>query len=64
MLSAHADRTEILNWLSHFDRPPQTTFITHGEPVASDALRLAIEERFKWTCRVPEHLESAALGEA
>ena len=39
------------------------TFITHGEPVASDALRLAIEEQFKWTTRVPEHLERATLEE-
>jgi metallo-beta-lactamase family protein len=64
MLSAHADRTEILKWLSHFDRPPQTTFITHGEPVAADSLRLAIEERFKWTVRLPEHLERATLEAA
>jgi len=61
MLSAHADRPEILTWLRHFDRPPRMTFITHGEPVASDALRLAIEEQFKWTTRVPEHMERAAL---
>jgi len=61
MLSAHADRPEILTWLRHFDRPPRMTFITHGEPVASDALRFAIEEQFKWTTRVPEHMERATL---
>lgn len=63
MLSAHADRTEILNWLGNFEKPPRMTFITHGEPVASDALRLAIEEQYKWTTRVPEHLERASLKE-
>ncbi len=62
MLSAHADRTEILTWLKNFEGPPRTTFVTHGEPVAADALRLAIEEQFKWTCRVPEYLERAELG--
>ncbi len=61
MLSAHADKIEILNWLGKFERPPQTTFITHGEPVAADALRLAIKERLNWTTRVPEHLERAKL---
>ncbi len=62
MLSAHADRPEILSWLRNFERPPRRTFITHGEPVASDALRLAIEERFKWATHVPEHLERTTLG--
>ncbi len=64
MLSAHADRAEILKWLENFERPPRMTFITHGEPVASDALRHAIEERFKWTTHVPEHLEHVILEEA
>jgi metallo-beta-lactamase family protein len=62
MLSAHADREEILAWLGQFEAPPRLTFITHGEPVAADALRLAIEERHGWQCRVPEHLEQADLA--
>jgi len=61
MLSAHADKVEILNWLKNFEKPPRMTFITHGEPVASDALRLAIEEQFNWATRVPEHRERATL---
>lgn len=61
MLSAHADREEILGWLSKFEAPPRLTCITHGEPIASDALRLAIEERLGWPVRVPEHLERIDL---
>jgi len=57
MLSAHADRDEILAWLAHFKAPPRLTFITHGEPGAADALRFAIEERFGWVVRVAEHFE-------
>lgn len=57
MLSAHADRNEILSWLSHFKAPPRLTFVTHGEPTAADALRRAIEERFNWPVRVPEQLD-------
>ena len=30
-MSAHADSMEILRWLGGFKRPPQTTFIVHGE---------------------------------
>ena len=63
-LSAHADWREILAWLGHFEQAPRRVFITHGEPVASDALRLRIEERLGWECRVPEHGETAVLGDA
>jgi len=55
MLSAHADREELLAWLGHFERPPGQTFIVHGEPEASDSLRLAIERRLAWNCTVPEY---------
>ena len=60
-LSAHADYTEILGWLDHFRSPPRQTFITHGEPVAADALRLRIEEEKTWPCRVPDYLETRDL---
>ena len=62
MLSAHADADEILSWLRRFDKPPQTTFISHGEPTASDVLRRRIEEELGWQCRIPEHLEKVVLA--
>lgn len=62
MLSAHADRDEILRWLEYFTQPPKTTFITHGEPNASDALRHSIEERFGWSCVVPDHAQKVDLA--
>lgn len=63
MLSAHADRDEVLAWLRTIDTPPRLTFVTHGEPVAADALRLAIEEQLKWRCHVPEYRERIHLTE-
>jgi len=60
-LSAHADQTEILKWLSYFKRPPTKTFITHGEPSQSAALRKAIEETYGWKCHVPEYAERVEL---
>ena len=54
MLSAHADADEIIEWLRHFKRPPRQTFIVHGEPDASDALRRRIEEELDWNCLVPD----------
>lgn len=63
-LSAHADRDEILHWLQGFQKPPRTTFVTHGEPAAADALRLRIEERLGWSVHVPEHMEEAILEDS
>jgi metallo-beta-lactamase family protein len=59
--SAHADSDEILEWLESFKSAPRTTFITHGEPVAADALRHRIEESLGWHCRVPEYRERVEL---
>jgi metallo-beta-lactamase family protein len=62
MLSAHADADEILSWLRRFNKAPRQTFISHGEPTASDVLRRRIEEELGWSCRVPEHLEKVDLA--
>lgn len=61
-LSAHADSAEIVAWLRQFETPPRETFITHGEPAASDVLRLRIEETLKWPCRVPDYRDTVELG--
>ncbi|RMF17845.1 MAG: MBL fold metallo-hydrolase [Alphaproteobacteria bacterium] len=54
MLSAHADRDELLAWARGFRRPPRQCFVVHGEPAAADALRHALEHRLGWPdVRVP-----------
>ena len=60
-LSAHADRSELLAWLGRLPRPPKRVFLTHGEPVAADSLRLGIEEAHRWPCTVAEHLQAVEL---
>jgi len=60
-LSAHADFSEIIDWLSGYETPPKKTFITHGEPVAADAMRLHIEEKLHWDVVVPDYLETVTL---
>ncbi len=60
-LSAHADRNGLLAWIGASARPPKRVFVTHGEPVAADSLRQAIEERFGIPCTVPEHRDSVEL---
>jgi len=60
-MSAHADYTEILEWLRGFKRPPKRTFITHGEPSAADEMRRRIEETLGWSVSVPEYGDKADL---
>jgi metallo-beta-lactamase family protein len=59
--SAHADYEEILEWLSYINKPPRKIFITHGEPSASLALKEKIEERFNWSCIIPDYLHHEEL---
>jgi metallo-beta-lactamase family protein len=60
-LSAHADYSEILEWLRGVKRPPKRTFVTHGEPAAADEMRRRIEETLGWAVSVPQHGERATL---
>lgn len=60
-LSAHADYREILAWLGSFRRPPQKTFLTHGEPEASSSLKFKIEEYLGWDAVVPDDMEVVHL---
>ena len=62
MFSAHADADEILAWLGNFTSAPRQTFVTHGEPAASDALRHRIEEELGWTCCVPDYRDQVELS--
>lgn len=62
-LSAHADYTEMLNWLAHLKKAPRKLFITHGEISAAQALKSQIEQRFHWQCEIPSYLDSAILCE-
>jgi len=59
--SAHADYHEILAWLMGFNRPPEKTFIVHGEPEASAAMAERIRDRFGWETVIPELGDSFEL---
>lgn len=61
MLSGHADRDEILRWLRGFRRPPRRTFIVHGEPESSEALRIAIRDELGWDCETPAMFDEVRL---
>jgi metallo-beta-lactamase family protein len=56
--SGHADAGELMAWLRRFAGPPRQTFVVHGEPEASDTLRLRIANELRWAVRVPQHGET------
>ena len=53
--SAHADASQLIDWLKHMKTPPAQVYVVHGEPEASDALRQRIERDLRWRAVVPEH---------
>lgn len=59
--SGHADYQEILAWLMGFNRPPEVTFLVHGEPEASQALAAAIRKKFGWNVNIPRYGESFSI---
>ena len=61
MLSAHADSNELLRWMGGFRSPPKKTFIVHGEPASSAALRDRIEAELDWECAIPSQGETYVL---
>ena len=60
-LSGHADYGEILAWLGRFAKPPGKTFLVHGEPKASEALRQRIGQQLAWDVSVPAYLQQIKL---
>ncbi|MFJ5956417.1 MBL fold metallo-hydrolase RNA specificity domain-containing protein [Paenarthrobacter sp. NPDC092416] len=59
--SAHADADAIIRWMRSAPQAPRMTYITHGEPEASEALRLRIKHELGWKARVPEYLETITV---
>lgn len=60
-LSAHADQTELLHWLKHFNTSPKYTFLIHGEPNGLSAFQEAIKNELGWDAIIPDYLESFSL---
>ena len=61
-MSAHADSSEIVRWLGTFHRPPERTYLVHGEPVAQNALKNTIERTFGWSVHVPAYGERVEVS--
>lgn len=53
-LSAHADHTELMDWMSKIKNKPERIFIVHGEKESAEALQKGIEETYGWDAEIPE----------
>jgi metallo-beta-lactamase family protein len=61
--SAHAGKSELLRWLTALPAAPKQTYLTHGEPVAAQALQAAIQQKFQWKAAVARYLDTVPIGE-
>ena len=52
-LSAHGDQKDLLNWLSTLENKPTKVFLVHGENKALDELRIKINEKYHFDCKIP-----------
>ncbi|MEV5658632.1 MBL fold metallo-hydrolase [Streptomyces sp. NPDC052291] len=58
--SAHADADQVISWLRGAPAP-HTTYLVHGEPEASMALRDRIDGELGWTAVVPRSGEAVLV---
>jgi metallo-beta-lactamase family protein len=59
--SAHADREELIKWLSGLANPPRRVFVTHGELDASKNLAGLVREGKGWETLVPRYRQQVLL---
>ena len=60
-LSAHADRDELVSWISRISQPPTKTYIVHGEPSAAESMCNEIETRLNWPVDIAIHGETVRV---
>ena len=59
--SAHADRDELLQWLSGLKRPPRKLFVVHGEPESAQHFADFIRAKTGWNVTVPAYQDEVLL---
>lgn len=59
--SDHADTPELMKWLHTFQAAPKQTFLVHGEPAASAALRDAMVKDLAWDVHVAAYKQKVPI---
>jgi metallo-beta-lactamase family protein len=59
--SAHADKVELLEWLSGLKKPPKRVFIVHGESDSATKFGDYLREKTGWQVTVPAYQDEVVL---
>jgi metallo-beta-lactamase family protein len=59
--SAHADRDELIKWLSSIRQPPRHLFVTHGEAKVAQHFAALVKDKTGWNVTVPEYKSQSIL---
>jgi len=59
--SAHADRDELMRWLSALEKAPKQLFVTHGEPEVADRFSNYVADKMRWKVSIPAYREQVLL---
>lgn len=59
--SGHADRDELVHWLSGFQTPPRHLFVVHGESEVARHFAGFLKQKFNWPVSVPQYQEEVIL---
>ncbi|MDN3493236.1 MBL fold metallo-hydrolase RNA specificity domain-containing protein [Winogradskyella bathintestinalis] len=63
-LSAHADQNGLLDWTSAIETSPEQVYLVHGEPLAADALRVKLQDTYKWKISIPKLYDKLTISVA
>ncbi len=59
--SGHADRDELLKWLSGLTKAPRQVFVTHGESDSAENFAKFIHSKTGWNASVPAYQQQVIL---
>jgi len=59
--SAHADRNELLAWLSNLKKPPRRLFVVHGETESALSFAEFVRQQMHWQVIVPAYQDEIVL---
>jgi metallo-beta-lactamase family protein len=59
--SAHADKEELLEWLSSLKKPPRRVFVVHGESESAGHFADFLGEKTGWQVSVPAYQDQVVL---
>jgi metallo-beta-lactamase family protein len=60
-LSAHADQSELIDWIKKYQNPPKQIMLVHGEPSPLEALRVKIQSELQIPVKIMRKDEEITL---